>query len=160
MTTVRTSPTRISADDALRRVTSAARPGHGLDESGRFIAIGRERLAIHDVTSYRLAGQETKDFASSFATAGLFGSGAMLFVVAVADFQWRTRFVGGAVLLGLIALFALIDLGRARWHRTYTFDLSLRDGSRRHFVTADQAIAERLRDALDAAGATTATTSA
>lgn len=146
-----TAPTlkTITADDALRYVRRARQPGHGLDESGNFLDIGRERIALADVAGWSASGLEEKDFASNFATAALFGAAAAGFTTCVVIFGWRDRFWIGAVLLGLIALFALIDIGRQRWHRTYTFDLTLADGSTRRFVTADEAGAERLKAALD-----------
>lgn len=124
------------------------RPGHGLDETGRFLDIGRERIALAEIVRHTASGREEKDFISNFATAAVFAAGAAVFAVATAVYQWRDRFWIGAALLGLIALFALIDIGRLRWHRTYIFDLTLRDGTTRRFVTADAAVAENLQQAL------------
>jgi len=138
----------ISAAEALKGIRRPRAPGHGLDETGQFLDIGRERITLADVATWTASGLEEKDFASNFATAGLFGAGAAAFTTTVVVYGWRDRFWIGAVLLGLIALFALIDIGRQRWHRTYIFDLTLADGTRRRFVTADEMGAARLTEAL------------
>lgn len=123
---------------------------HGLDATGAVLRIARIHVPLREVVSYSVDGLAEKDFASTFATAGFFGGGAAVFLVAVFVVQWSKRFLIGALLLSLIAIFALLDLKRIKWLTTYTFTLRLSDGTTHSFATNSQAEALRLRDALDA----------
>lgn len=138
--------------------TASARPtavlsgplAHGLDATGTTLRIAKVHVPLSNIVSYSVDGLAEKDFASTFATAGLFGGGAAVFLLSVFVFKWSQRFILGAFLLGLIALFALIDLKRIKWVTTYTFTLLLTDGTKRTFATTSEPDALRLRDALDA----------
>lgn len=126
------------------------RIAHGLDPSGRVLAIGAERVNLYDIGAYRFDGLAEKDFSSAFATATAFGTVATMFLALVLVNGSRERFLLGGGLLAILALCALLDLRLVRWVTSYTFDLTLRDGQMRRFVTADPEEAKRLKDALEA----------
>ncbi len=136
----------------VNAVPDAAAPnaiGHGLDASGTTLAIAADRVPLKRVIRYAVDGLAEKDFASNFATAGIFGGAAVLFILLVFAYGWRDRFLIVAVLLGAIALFALLDLNRVTWLTTYTFTLHLDDGTTCKFTTTSENEALRLRDALN-----------
>ena len=130
--------------------SGAGRPGHGLDTSGEMLAIGYARARLSEVVHFEVRGHAEKDFSSNFATASAFGSVATAAALLVLIADWQPRFLVVSVLCGMIALFALIDVGRNRWHTSYAFKLETVDGGLFDFGTASEAGAERLHVALSA----------
>ena len=134
---------------ALVAVPRERQIGHGLDPTGTILSIAADRVRLIDVIGYEVDGLAEKDFSSTFATAALFGSFAIAFMIFVYVFAWRDRFLLGAFLLGAIAFFAVIDLKRVTWLTTYTFTLQLASGAVHSFSTTSEPEALRLKAALD-----------
>jgi hypothetical protein len=146
------SSPRVAASGAARSpgaITRRPQARHGLDLTGRILYIETAAIPLDRIAHYDAVGLSEKDLSTSFATIGIFSAVAGMSLFAVLETGWRTKFLIEGVLFGAIALCAIAELFSARRLTLYTFKLTLEDGTKTTFVTADNDQAKVLKAALD-----------
>lgn len=111
---------------------------------GHWIELGSLRLPREEIVGCRIEDVVERDTAGKLATLGLFFAAALVLLLGVVEFGWRTRFLIGAVVLGTIAAVSGMEALGINRIVYYRLDVLLKDGRRVGYTTASRADAEAL----------------
>ena len=101
------------------------------------LRLGAHRLPIEEIVDWRAERQADYDRRGSLLIFAVFGAGGLLFLNGVLEFGLRQRFLAGAVLLGLIALSAVIEAFRMTRIDFYRLHVTTVSGKTVSFATAN-----------------------
>jgi hypothetical protein len=101
------------------------------------IRLGKTRVPVADIAAWRAERVVERDRRGAFLTAVVFGAGATVFMCGVFELGLRQRFLAGALLLGMIALGALIEAARVTRLDLYRIDVQTAAGRTITFTTAN-----------------------
>ncbi len=116
---------------------------------GHWVDLGGLRLPREEIAGCRIEDIAERDTAGKLATLGLFFAAALVLLLGVVEFGWRTRFLLGSVVLGTVA--AVSDMEALGINRIvyYRLDVLIKDGRRVGYTTASRADAEALAAELN-----------
>jgi Family of unknown function (DUF6232) len=101
------------------------------------LRLGAHRLPLDEIADWRAERQADYDRRGSFLIIAVFGVCGLLFLTGVLEFGMRQRFLAGAVLLGLIALSAVIEAFRMTRIDLYRLHVTTVSGKTVSFATAN-----------------------
>ncbi len=114
----------------------------GHDRDGRpapELRIGSRRILLNDIESMALESVTERDCKGLAVIGALFGSGAVLFILLITVFDWRTRFLIGTTFLGALALASFVEAWTANRISLHRLHIRLRSGETAIFASADAA---------------------
>lgn len=114
----------------------------GHDRDGRpapELRIGSRRVLLDDVEGVDLETIAERDFKGLAVMGAMFSSGAILFLLLVTVFDWRTRFFIAVSFLGALALASFVEAWTANRITLHRLHIRLRSGDTAIFASADEA---------------------
>lgn len=112
------------------------------------LQIGSKRILLNDIESMALETVTERDFKGLTVIGALFGSGAVLFVLLITVFDWRTRFLIGSTFLGALALASFAEAWRANRITLHRLHIRIKSGQIVVFASADATEIADLTSAL------------
>lgn len=112
------------------------------------LRIGSRRILLNDIESMALESVTERDCKGLAVIGALFGSGAVLFILLITVFDWRTRFLIGTTFLGALALASFVEAWTANRISLHRLHIRLRSGETAIFASADAAEIADLTSAL------------